>query len=183
MSRIDNIEEVNKSIDEIVHVEKFNPYHDSLGRFTTSEGVGSVGATSGGGTAGASYTDKVNPKWGRYDQTVGRSQLANYGRIYLDQYNKPIDDIYETDRIHRKQQKNEKTKNTDTKAKDTKAKDTKPKKTAPQTDKVNPKWGRYDQSVGRSQLANYGRIYLDQYNKPIDDINMTDRIHRRQTKS
>ena len=36
MSKFDHIEEVNKNIDHIEHVEKFNPYHDKWGRFTSS---------------------------------------------------------------------------------------------------------------------------------------------------
>ena len=42
----DVIVEVNK-IDRIVEVEKFNPYHDSKGRFTTEGGGGKFYATPG----------------------------------------------------------------------------------------------------------------------------------------
>lgn len=48
MARYDFIEEVNKNIDIIEHVEKFNPYHDARGRFTS----GGTGAVSFSGTAG-----------------------------------------------------------------------------------------------------------------------------------
>ena len=37
----DHIEEVNKNIDQIEHVEKFNPYHDSRGRFASANGAAS----------------------------------------------------------------------------------------------------------------------------------------------
>lgn len=36
---IDHITEINKSIDDITHVEKFNPYHDSKGRFASANGA------------------------------------------------------------------------------------------------------------------------------------------------
>ena len=48
MSGYDKIEEVNKGIDHIEEVQKFNPYHGKDGRFTSGSG-GAVG----GGTAGA----------------------------------------------------------------------------------------------------------------------------------
>lgn len=41
MSKFDHIEEVNKSIDHIEHVEKFNPYHDRFGRFASASGYAS----------------------------------------------------------------------------------------------------------------------------------------------
>lgn len=41
MSKFDHIEEVNKNIDHIEHVEKFNPYHDRLGRFASASGYAS----------------------------------------------------------------------------------------------------------------------------------------------
>ena len=41
MSKFDHIEEVNKNIDHIEHVEKFNPYHDAKGRFASASGYAS----------------------------------------------------------------------------------------------------------------------------------------------
>lgn len=44
MSRYDRIEEVKKGaahVDEIEEVKKFNPYHDSLGRFSSAQGYAS----------------------------------------------------------------------------------------------------------------------------------------------
>lgn len=41
---IDHIEEVNKSVDNIEHVKKFNPFHDRLGRFSSSSGFSSYSA-------------------------------------------------------------------------------------------------------------------------------------------
>lgn len=40
--RYDAILDVEKNIDEIEHVEKFNPWHDRLGRFTTGNGAASM---------------------------------------------------------------------------------------------------------------------------------------------
>ena len=52
--RYDQIEEVNKNIDDIEHVKKVNPYHDpSTGRFTSKGG----GGASAGGTAGGALTN------------------------------------------------------------------------------------------------------------------------------
>lgn len=39
-------------------------------------------------------TVTINPNWTAYDKSVGQSQLANYGVIYLDEYDLPIDDEY-----------------------------------------------------------------------------------------
>lgn len=107
--------------DIITEVKKFNPYHDRLGRFTTAQGatMAADGKGGGGGTKkpakNKNVATEVDSSWGKYDQSVGRSQLANYGRIYLDSYGKPIDDIYETDRKHaRYTAKNSVTSNTKT---------------------------------------------------------------------
>ena len=44
MSRYDKITEINKNVDHIEHVEKFNPYHDKLGRFSSANGFASFSA-------------------------------------------------------------------------------------------------------------------------------------------
>lgn len=44
--------------------------------------------------------------WNEYDYAVAEAQLFNYGCIYLDQYNCPIDREYELEEIY----KNEKIK-------------------------------------------------------------------------
>lgn len=49
--KYDRIEEVNKNIDTIEHIEKFNPYHDSRGRFTTAGGGGGAATGPSRGTA------------------------------------------------------------------------------------------------------------------------------------
>lgn len=47
MRRFDVITEVKKNdIDHIVHVQKFNPYHDAKGRFASARGGGGAGVTS-----------------------------------------------------------------------------------------------------------------------------------------
>lgn len=63
---IDHIEEVNKSIDDIEHVEKFNPFHDSLGRFSSSQGM---------------KTYSANPKTKAGAMAIGRSTAAGYGAV------------------------------------------------------------------------------------------------------
>lgn len=39
-------------------------------------------------------TKKINSEWSEYDRMVALSQLANYGVIYLDEYDQPVDDEY-----------------------------------------------------------------------------------------
>lgn len=39
-------------------------------------------------------TDSINPKWNSYDRTVAKSQLYNFGCIYIDEYGCPIDNEY-----------------------------------------------------------------------------------------
>lgn len=63
---IDHIEEVNKNIDHIEHVEKFNPFHDSLGRFSSSQGM---------------KTYSANPKTKAGAMAIGRSTAAGYGAV------------------------------------------------------------------------------------------------------
>ena len=63
---IDHIEEVNKNIDHIEHIEKFNPFHDSLGRFSSSQGM---------------KTYSANPKTKAGQMAIGRSTAAGYGAV------------------------------------------------------------------------------------------------------
>ena len=63
---IDRITEVNKNIDEIEHIEKFNPFHDSRGRFSNSHGM-------------ASYS--ANPKTKAGQMAIARSTAAGYGAV------------------------------------------------------------------------------------------------------
>jgi hypothetical protein len=37
---------------------------------------------------------EINECWCAYDKTVAECHLANYGKIYVDEYNQPIDDEY-----------------------------------------------------------------------------------------
>lgn len=37
---------------------------------------------------------EINDNWSEYDKTVAKCHLANYGKIYVDEYNQPIDDEY-----------------------------------------------------------------------------------------
>lgn len=39
-------------------------------------------------------TDKINDEWNGYDKAVAETHLANYGKIYLDGYGLPIDDLW-----------------------------------------------------------------------------------------
>lgn len=67
MSRYDDIVEVNKSdhTDELVEVEKFNPFHDSMGKFSSSHGFKSYSA---------------NPKTRAGAMAIQRSAAAGHGR-------------------------------------------------------------------------------------------------------
>ena len=53
-------------------------------------------------------TREINSAWGAYDQSVARTQLVNYGIIYLDEYGCPIDEEYqleELDILRRREEK------------------------------------------------------------------------------
>ena len=53
-------------------------------------------------------TREINSAWSAYDQSVARTQLVNYGIIYLDEYGCPIDDEYlleELDILRRREEK------------------------------------------------------------------------------
>jgi hypothetical protein len=39
-------------------------------------------------------TKQINESWSEYDKVVARCHLLNYGKIYLDEYDAPIDDEY-----------------------------------------------------------------------------------------
>ena len=63
---VDHIEEVNKNVDEIEHVEKFNPFHDSIGRFASAQGM---------------KTYSANPKTKAGQMAISRSTAAGYGAV------------------------------------------------------------------------------------------------------
>ena len=67
MSKYDEINEVKKadSIDHIEEVEKFNPFHDALGKFSSSNGFKSYSA---------------NPKTKAGAMAIQRSAAAGHGR-------------------------------------------------------------------------------------------------------
>lgn len=50
-------------------------------------------------------TNKINPEWSSYDKTVGDSHLRNYGIIFLDEYNYPIDDYDEVEELYNEYKK------------------------------------------------------------------------------
>lgn len=64
MSKYDKIEVVEKGVVEIVEVEKFNPFHDNLGRFSNKNGF-------------ASYSANPNTKAGA--MAIARSAAAGHG--------------------------------------------------------------------------------------------------------
>lgn len=65
--KYDEITEVNKNIDELEHIEKFNPFHDSRGRFSSSQGMKSYSA---------------NPKTKAGQMAIQRSTAAGYGAVF-----------------------------------------------------------------------------------------------------
>lgn len=64
MSKYDTIEHIEKGIDEIVEVEKFNPFHDAQGRFSNKNGF-------------ASYSANPNTRAGA--MAIARSAAAGHG--------------------------------------------------------------------------------------------------------
>lgn len=63
---IDKIEEVKKNVDTIEHVEKFNPFHDAAGKFSSSNGM---------------RTYSANPKTKAGQMAIQRSTAAGYGAV------------------------------------------------------------------------------------------------------
>ena len=47
-------------------------------------------------------TKKINSEWSEYDRMVALSQLTNYGVIFLDAYDLPIDDEYELEELNQR---------------------------------------------------------------------------------
>ena len=39
-------------------------------------------------------TKEIRTEWSEYDRVVAQCQLMNYGKIYLDEYDLPIDNEY-----------------------------------------------------------------------------------------
>lgn len=82
MSKYDTIEVVEKGIDEVEIVEKFNPFHDALGRFASANGF-------------ASYSANPNTKAGA--MAIGRSYAAGHKKTVNSHANSKggtIDDNY-----------------------------------------------------------------------------------------
>ena len=69
---IDRIEEVNKNIDTIEHVEKFNPYHGKDGRFSSASGGG---ATSTPAVGNAEKVEEI-VRSGSYSPTTVARKLG-----------------------------------------------------------------------------------------------------------
>lgn len=44
----------------------------------------------------------INENWNEYDKSVGRSQLSNYGIIFIDEYDSPIDNEFELEELNKK---------------------------------------------------------------------------------
>lgn len=44
-------------------------------------------------------TTEINEKWNPYDQVVAEMHLLNYGKIFLDEFDCPIDDEFELEAI------------------------------------------------------------------------------------
>lgn len=47
-------------------------------------------------------TKEIDKSWSVYDQRVAKCHLTNYGVIFLDEYDAPIDDIFLTDELFEK---------------------------------------------------------------------------------
>ena len=49
-------------------------------------------------------TKSLSDRWMEYDRTVGYFQLLNYGVIFLDEYNLPIDNENELEELYKQYQ-------------------------------------------------------------------------------
>lgn len=47
-------------------------------------------------------TTEIDEKWNNYDKANAKCQLHNYGVIYLDEYDHPIDNEYELEDLNEK---------------------------------------------------------------------------------
>lgn len=47
-------------------------------------------------------TTEINEKWSDYNKSVAKCHLNNYGVIFLDDYDCPIDDEYELEELYEK---------------------------------------------------------------------------------
>lgn len=54
------------------------------------------------GVKNMNTTKKINGEWSKYDRMVASSQLVNYGVIFLDEYDLPIDDEYELEELNQR---------------------------------------------------------------------------------
>jgi hypothetical protein len=52
-------------------------------------------------------TEEINNKWNEYDKTVANCHLDNFGKIYLDNYGNPIDDMEYAYTLHEDERKKE----------------------------------------------------------------------------
>lgn len=78
MNKYDTIIEVEKNIDEIVEVEKFNPFHDAAGKFSSSNGF---------------KTYSANPNTRAGAMAIARSAAANHGNtanVHRESYGETI---------------------------------------------------------------------------------------------
>lgn len=78
MNKYDTIEVVEKGVDEIVEVEKFNPFHDSAGKFSSSNGF-------------KTYSANPNTKAGA--MAIARSAAAGHGttaNVHRESYGETI---------------------------------------------------------------------------------------------
>lgn len=46
---------------------------------------------------------EINEQWSEYNKVVAMCQMTNYGKIYLDEYNEPIDDEYLLEELYGKE--------------------------------------------------------------------------------
>lgn len=52
-------------------------------------------------------TKTINGEWGAYDKAVAQGQLNNFGIIFLDDYDCPIDDEFELEQLASENMKGE----------------------------------------------------------------------------
>lgn len=45
-------------------------------------------------------TKEINKEWSAYEQSVAKCYIANYGIIFLDSFDRPIDNEYEAEELY-----------------------------------------------------------------------------------
>lgn len=66
-------------------------YGEMLDMYKNDKPLAGETSSTKSSSSKANTTDKIDPDWGDYDKAVAETHMANYGKIFLDEYGSPID--------------------------------------------------------------------------------------------